>query len=235
MRIALWTPRKGAGWLGALAPHLAREVGLVLVDADLSVPPVADVHVYHVADDPAHGYVFRALRREPGIVVLEDWNTHRLVHAETVGRGDAMAYRREARRAQGETGSFIAEQVLAGQGGALPAVLPLNDRILEASLALATTREEIQCRASARLHDRPVVLLPVGDPVAAAHALAALARTVQRDHEALHAAVLADRGPEGTLGALALDELRPSAHSLGLSGIPADAVTLVAGLFAGRR
>jgi hypothetical protein len=231
MRIALWTPRRGVGWLAALAPHLARDVDLVFVDADPPVPPVVDIHLYDVADDPSFGFVYRALRREPGIVVLENWNVHRLVRADTVGRGDALAYRREARRAHGETGSFVAAQVLAGQGGALPSVLALNDRVLEASLGLVTMVEEIRLRASARLVNRPVLLLSLDDAAVAARSLVALVRTVHRDRERLRAAALADRGPEGTLVALALDEVRPSAHSLGLPGIPADAVAVVAGLF----
>jgi hypothetical protein len=231
MRLAFWTPRPGAGWVGALVPHLAREASLVLVETEPPAPPAADVHVYDVADDPVHGFVYRALRREPGIVLLEAWTLHRLVHAETAGRGDATSYRHEARRAHGETGSFVAEQVLAGRGGALPALLPLNDRVLEASLGLATTSEEIRAQACTRLAGRPVVRLPPGDAAAAASALLRLARTVLRDHDQLRARARADLGPEGTLLAFALDELRPAAHSLGLPRVPADVVPLVAGLF----
>jgi hypothetical protein len=194
-------------------------------------PPDADLHLYHVADDPAHGFVYRALLREPGLVVLEDWNLHRLVHAETAGRGDPAAYRREARRAHGDTGSFVAEQVLAGRGGALPSLVPLNDRVLEATLGLATTRADVRARAAARLGARPVVLLP-GEDVAAARAIASLASTALDGIERLRQEAAADRVEEGTPRALALAELRPAAHALGLARVPPDVATLVAGLFA---
>jgi len=231
VRLALWTPREE--WARGLVPHLAGEVELHLLDAT-PVAPAVDVDIYDVADDAAHGFVYRALRLKPGVVVLRDWNLHRLVHAETAGRGDPHAYRREARRSRGETGAFVAEQVLAGRAGALPAVLPLNDRVLEASLGLATTSLDVQRRAAARLGGRPLVRLPP-EPDAAASALLGLARAVHADASRLRREAQADRGPEGSLLALALDELRPAAHELSLPGVPSDVVRLLADVLPGRR
>ena len=235
MRLAAWTPRARVGWVAALLPHLAREVDLLVVEAEPATAPLADVHAYDVADDPAHGFAYRALRREPGVVLLRDWNLHRLVHAETAGRGDAGGYRREARRELGARGAFVAEQVLAGRGGALPVLLPLNARVLEASLGFATSDGALLRRAAPRLGGRPAVLLPADSPQAAAAALAALARAVRADAERLRREAAADCAPEGTLLAFALDELRPAAHGIGLPGIPADVRSLVAGLFPGGR
>ncbi|HUL79801.1 MAG TPA: hypothetical protein VL691_21220 [Vicinamibacteria bacterium] len=230
MRLAFWTPRPRVGWAGALTSLLVGEMRLV--EADPAVPPAVDLDVYDVADDPAHGFVYRALRREPGVVVLQDWNLHRLVHAETAGGGDPAGYRREARRSRGETGAFVAEQVLAGRGGALPCVLPLNDRVLEASLGLVTTSPEVQARAEARLGGRPLVRLP-SDPVAAALALLDLARAVHADGARLRREVEADRGPKDSLVALALDEVRPAVHELSLPRVPSDIVRLLAELLPG--
>jgi hypothetical protein len=139
-----------------------REVEMELVGAEPSSEPEAGLHLYHVADDPAHGFVYRALLRQPGVVVLEEWGLHRLVHAETAGKGDVGAYLREARRAHGETGAFLARQVVRGLGGAwLPALLAMNDRVLEASLGLVATSEAVRARAAARLPGRLVVHLPL--------------------------------------------------------------------------
>jgi hypothetical protein len=235
VRLALWTPCGGGGWAAALLPRLAGATDLVVVEAEPATPPSADVHVYDVADDPAHAFVYRALRREPGLVLLRDWNLHRLVHAETAGRGDAASYRREARRELGERGEFVAEQVLAGRGGALPTLLPLNGRVLEASLGLAAADGALLRRATPRLGGRPTALLPLHDPEGAAGALVSLARAVRADGERLRREAAADRAPEGTLLALALDEVRPAAHGIGLPGVPADVRTLVAGLLPGGR
>ena len=162
MRVALWSPCAGRGWAAALRPYLEREVELDLLGEEPLSDPAADVHVYHLADDPAHGYVYRALLRQPGLVVLEDWGLHRLVHAEIAGRGEEAAYRREARRAHGELGAFVARQEARGLGGALPAsLLVMNDRVLDAGLAFVATSEAVRSRLAARRPDRSVVHLPL--------------------------------------------------------------------------
>jgi hypothetical protein len=235
LRLALWTPRLRTDWWGRVAARLRLESALEVVAEPPPEPPAADVHVYDLADDPAHGFVYRALLSEPGLVVLASWSLHRLVHAETAGRGDVPAYCREARRMHGETGSFVAEQVLRGRGGALPSVLPWNDRVLAGSLALATTGEEVRRRAASRLGRRPLVRLPAQDPETAASHLLSLARTVLAAGERLRREAAADRAAEGTLLALALDELRPAAHALALPSLPDDVRELLAGLLPGER
>jgi hypothetical protein len=135
-------------------------VDVVLVPGGDKGAPEADLHLYHVADDPAHAFVHRALRLRPGLVLLADWGLHRLVRAATAG--DVGAYLAEARRAHGETGTFVARQVARGLGGALlPALLTLNDRVLEASLGLVAFTEYVRARAAARLPGRPVAHLPL--------------------------------------------------------------------------
>jgi hypothetical protein len=162
MRLALWSPSRDRGWPAALGPLLARKTPLELVGEEPAAPPAADLHIYHVADDPTHGFVYRALLRRPGLVVLEDWGLHRLVHAETVGRGEEATYRRELRRAHGETGAFVARQVLSGRGGLLPPLLlPVNERVLESALAVVATSEAVRAAAAARLPSRPVLHLPL--------------------------------------------------------------------------
>jgi hypothetical protein len=230
VRLALWTPRARSGWVGEVVPRLAREADLVLVEAEPATAVTADVHVYDVADDPAHGHVYRALLRRPGVVVLEHWCLHRLVHAETAGRGDAAAYRREARLGRGETGTFVADQVLAGRGGALPCVVAWNERVIAAALALGTTSEDVLARARARLGSRPALRLPADDAGGAVLGLVSLARAVAGDEESLILESRKDRAPEGTLLGLALDEVRPAAITLGLPAVPVDVRQLVAEL-----
>jgi glycosyltransferase involved in cell wall biosynthesis len=162
VRLALWSPHLDQGWPATLAPLLAREARVDLVGEEPTAVPEADVHIYHVADDPAHGFVYRAILERPGLVVLEEWGLHRLVHAETAGRGDEAAYRRELRRAHGETGAFVSRQVLAGLGGELVPLLPVNERVLESSLGVVTATEALRGAAAGRFPTRPVVHLPLG-------------------------------------------------------------------------
>ena len=192
----------------------------------------AELDLYHVAGSPEHGFVYRALRQRPGIVLLAEWGLHALVHAETAGRGDARAYLREARHAHGDTGVFVARQVLAGMGGALPGLVAMNQRVLEASLVIVALTEAIRERSAAAVTGCPVVFLPLADSDAAASAASLVALIAQaapradalREDIATRAAATGPR-------ARAEDELRWVARELGLAEPPADARALVAGLF----
>jgi glycosyltransferase involved in cell wall biosynthesis len=146
-------------------PLLEREVPVEIVARDAE--PLASLDLYHVADDPAHVFVRRALCRRPGVVLLADWSLHALARAEAIERGGTEAYLSEARRAHGTTGAFIARQVEHGLGGELPSLLPMNDRVLDASLGLVAFTEFVLSRARGRLPGKPVTHIPldfVGSP-----------------------------------------------------------------------
>jgi glycosyltransferase involved in cell wall biosynthesis len=65
------------------------------------------------------------------------------------------------RRAHGEAGTFVGRQVARGLGGdLLPALFPINDRILEGSLGVVALTGAIAARAARRLPGRPVLHLP---------------------------------------------------------------------------
>jgi glycosyltransferase involved in cell wall biosynthesis len=163
LRVALWSPRTGGGWVATLAPLLERDVELVVVSGEPPSPPTVDVNVYHLDDDPAHEYVYRALFRRRGVVVLEDWGLHRLVHAATAGRGDEAGYRREGRRTHGELGTFVTRQVIHGLGGVLPeALLTMNESVVDAGLGFVATSTAVRDRLANRCFHRPVIHLPLG-------------------------------------------------------------------------
>jgi len=176
VRLALWTPRPDAAWVAALVPLLEREVRVEIVAG--GVAPEASLDLYHVADDPAHVFVHRALRRRPGVVLLADWRLHRLARAEALEHGGGDAYRAEARRAHGTTGAFVARLVERGLGGELPSLLAMNDRVLDASLGLVAFTAFVRARAAERLPGKSVTHLPldfVGSPVDTPPRLAARA------------------------------------------------------------
>jgi hypothetical protein len=237
VRLALWTPRPAHGWLEAALPALGRAAQLVVLAAEPRPRPEVDLDLYHVANDPAYGFVYRALRERPGLVVLEEWSLHELVHAETAGRGDPDAYRREARRSRGSTGEFVARQVLRGLGGELPSLVALNERVLEASLALVVTQAGDLPRAAALVAGRPLVHLPPGDldAGAAADALLALAREAAPRRPAALQAARERQATEQTPLGRALGELRPLGRELGLAELPAGSVARLASLLPGPR
>jgi glycosyltransferase involved in cell wall biosynthesis len=182
MRVGIWSPLPPspsgiADYVAESLPALARHVELHAVsespdgvDADLrtrfrvfapATAPEADLEVYHLGNSPPHAWVYRAACARPGVAVLHDWSLHHLVLRETVERGDVSGYLREMRRAHGETGTFVGRQVARALGGdLLPALFPLNDRVLEGSLAVVGLTEHVRSRAARRLPGRPILHLP---------------------------------------------------------------------------
>jgi glycosyltransferase involved in cell wall biosynthesis len=182
LTINIWSPLPPspsgiADYVAESLPALARHVDLHLVAESpeavapslrerfpvFSEPaaPEADLEVYHLGNSPSHAWVYRAACARPGIAVLHDWGLHHLVLRETVERGDVSGYLREMRRAYGETGTFVGRQVARALGGELlPALFPLNDRVLEGSLAVVGLTEYVCSRAARRLPGRPILHLP---------------------------------------------------------------------------
>ena len=165
MRLAVWSPRPPspsgiADYVAESLPHLGRGADVQLVTEETE-DTGADLDLYHVGNSAAHAYAYRAALRKPGVVVLHDWSLHHLVLGETVEKGDVASYLREMRRAHGDAGSFVARQVARGLGGEiLPALFPLNDRLLEGSLAVVALTGAIAARAARRLPGRNVLHLP---------------------------------------------------------------------------
>ena len=165
MRLAVWSPRPPspsgiADYVAESLPHLARGADVQLVTGETG-DTGADLDVYHIGNSASHAYAYRGALRKPGVVFLHDWSLHHLVLGETVEKGDVASYLREMRRAHGEAGTFVARQVARGLGGViLPALFPLNDRLLEGSLAVVALSGVIASRAARRLPGRPVLHLP---------------------------------------------------------------------------
>ena len=182
MKLNLWSPLPPspsgiADYVAEALPLLARrfEVTAIVedpacVDAAVAAQvtlrsatdaPEADLDLYQIGNSPSHAFVYRAALARPGVVVLHEWSLHHLVLKETVERGFVPAYLREMRRAHGEVGSFVGRQVARGLGGSmLPALLPLNDRLLEQSLGVVALTSFVSERAARRLPGRPVLHLP---------------------------------------------------------------------------
>jgi len=163
--VAVWSPRPPspsgiADYVAEQMPALGAHLDLRWVGREDEAAP-ADLDVYHLGNSPAHAFVYRAALRRPGVVVLHDWSLHQLVLRETVERGDVSAYLREMRRAHGEEGTFVGRQVARALGGALlPALYPVNDRVLEGALAIVTLSRALHALVARRLPGRPLLHLP---------------------------------------------------------------------------
>jgi glycosyltransferase involved in cell wall biosynthesis len=166
LRLAVWSPLPPspsgiADYAFEQLGGLRRSFEVVAVSEEPKSFPEVDLDLYQVGNSPAHAFVHRAALARPGVVLLHDWSLHHLVLAETVERGDVAAYLREMRRAHGDAGTFVGRQVARALGGdLLPALFPLNDRLLERSLAVVALTGHVAARARLRLGGRPVLHLP---------------------------------------------------------------------------
>ena len=157
------SPSGIADYVAESLPALARHFDVVAVGDDPAPGqrPAVDLDLYHLGNSPAHAFVSRAARARPGVVVLHDWSLHHLVLCETVERGDVSTYLREMHRAYGDTGNFVGRQVARALGGdLLPALFPLNDRVLEGSLGVVALSAQTAARVARRLPGRPRLHLP---------------------------------------------------------------------------
>ncbi len=161
LRIAYFSPlapdRSGiADYSRELLPHLARYADVTLyatraeaVDETLRAQfavrelgqfPEAyrqfDLALYHMGNSAYHEPFFPLMIRFPGVVVLHDYSIHHFIFDRTIGRGDFAGYAREMGYALGREGVTMAQAI--GQGQMPPPVVdvPLNDRLLDASLGL---------------------------------------------------------------------------------------------------
>jgi glycosyltransferase involved in cell wall biosynthesis len=119
MRVAYYSPlspqRSGiADYSALLLPALERRVDVVLARPNRSHPS-ADVALYQLGNDPEwHGWIYNALRRRPGLVVLHEVALHGLISGLTLGRGDREGYLAAVERDGGVEARLQAERALAG-------------------------------------------------------------------------------------------------------------------------
>lgn len=238
LRLAVWSPLPPstsgiADYVAEALPALAEacEVAVVAPDGHAGgLPegvrvhrpeeaPEVDLDVYHLGNSPAHAYVYRAALARPGVAVLHDWSLHHLVLSETVERGDVSAYLREMRRAHGTRGTFVARQVARALGGdLLPALYPLNDRVLERSLAVVALSATVAERARRAVPGRPVLHLPhhLALPVHPSRAEARQALGIPEDALVVTAPGLATRSKRLDVAARVVARLRHERPSLRL-------------------
>jgi glycosyltransferase involved in cell wall biosynthesis len=181
LRIAYFSPlppeRSGiADYSRELLPHLVRHADVTLyaaraeaVDESLQAQfavrgveqfPEAyrqfDLALYQMGNSVYHEPFFPLLIRFPGVVVLHDYSIHHFIFDRTIGRGDFAGYAREMGYALAKEGVNMAQAVR--QGRMLPPAIdvPLNNRVLDASLGLFVHSAYVADRVRRQGYERPL-------------------------------------------------------------------------------
>ena len=170
MRVAYYSPlppeRSGiADYSALLLPVLEQLVEVEVIRRGRTRPVAADVALYHVGNDPdAHGWIFEALARRPGVVVLHDFVLHHLVAGLTLGRKDGPAYLAAMERDGGVPARLLAHGVLEGRVSPLwetrPEEFPLVADVLESATALIVHSRYVEEQVRARGFRGPIWRIP---------------------------------------------------------------------------
>ncbi len=139
-------------------------------------PAVYDAVVYQVGNNPHHIFVFDALRKHPGVVVLHEANLHHLIAEATIRRGDWDAYLEEVETgAGGEAREFALQHVRTLERGP-QYELPLLRNVLKHARALIVHSEAVAEVVREHGFRGPIAKIPHGSWVVDADRMAYRAR-----------------------------------------------------------
>ena len=93
-----------------------------------------DMILYHIGNNPLHAYIYKTLKKYPGIVILHDFFIHGLIHGTTLAKGDKLGYINEFFEMYGKEGKQLAESNINNQNfEQVEFKYPLIKLILDAS------------------------------------------------------------------------------------------------------
>ena len=172
MRVAYYSPlppsRSGiADYSALLLPALRERMDVVVArPGRFRRTPKADVHLYHVGNDPVeHGWIVEALERRPGVVVLHEFVLHHLVSGITLARGDVEGYCAALEREAGAEGRELG---LAVQQGRIEPLwetraqeFPLAHGVLDAATGLVVHSRYVEGLARDAGYERAIRQVPM--------------------------------------------------------------------------
>ncbi len=143
MRVAFFSPlppcRSGiADYSATLAEHLRPLADVeVFANGDRPFDPSRfDIALYHMGNNPYHGFVYEAALRHPGVVVMHESNLHHLIADLTIRRNDWDAYLRACEYEGGPDAVAFARRVRALEVGPDYEGLRMTRRVLESARAI---------------------------------------------------------------------------------------------------
>jgi glycosyltransferase involved in cell wall biosynthesis len=172
VRVAYYSPlppsRSGiADYSALLLPALQERMDVVVArPGRFRRTPKADVHLYHVGNDPVeHGWIVEALERRPGVVVLHEFVLHHLVSGITLARGDLEGYCAALEREAGAEGRDLGLAVQQGRIEPLwetrPQEFPLAHGVLDAATGLIVHSRYVEGLARDAGYERPIRQVPL--------------------------------------------------------------------------
>jgi glycosyltransferase involved in cell wall biosynthesis len=155
-----------ADYSALLLPELRKRIHVTVARGGrFRRTPDADLHLYHVGNDPdSHGWIVAQLRRRPGVVVLHDFVLHHLVAGLTLARGDSRGYLDALEREHGLAGRLLGYAVIDNRIPPLwetrPEAFPLAGELLRLATGLIVHSAYVEEHARATRFEGPIWRIP---------------------------------------------------------------------------
>lgn len=140
--------------------ELARSCPVRPIHAYASDRWAYDIALYQMGNSMYHAAIYRALLQHPGVVVLHEHSLHHLMVAHTIGQGDSVAYVREMGYAHGLKGTRLAREAIRGSCPYPFFEIPLNERMLDASLGVIVHSRYLQAQIQRQRPELPAHVVP---------------------------------------------------------------------------
>jgi glycosyltransferase involved in cell wall biosynthesis/SAM-dependent methyltransferase len=169
MRVAFFSPlppcRSGiADYSETLIEHLKplAEVEVFSSESRIFDPARVDVALYHLGNNPHHGFVYQAALRHPGVVVMHESNLHHLIADLTIRQDDWDAYLRECEYDGGPDALAYAQRVRALEVGPDYDGVPMMRRVLESARGAIVHSRFAARQMRAAGYNGPLARIPHG-------------------------------------------------------------------------
>jgi len=124
-----------------------------------------DSVVYQMGNSPAHAYIYDALMRHPGVVVMHEFVLHHLRQWMALNQGKRKAYLDLMGRRYGEEGREVARRVTLGQFPESLFNYPLSDEAVERAGAVIVHSEHMARLVREVRPALPLAVVPMGVPL----------------------------------------------------------------------
>ena len=124
-----------------------------------------DSLVYQVGNSAAHAYIYDALLKHPGVVVMHEFVLHHLRVWMTLNNGKRKEYMAVMERQYGAEGLDAARRVLLGQYPEALFNYPLSDEVIRAARGLIVHSRYMEGLVKGVRPDLPVSVVPMGVPL----------------------------------------------------------------------
>jgi glycosyltransferase involved in cell wall biosynthesis/SAM-dependent methyltransferase len=153
-----------ADYSEALAVEMAGRVSVSVFHQPMpSFDPCAyDVALYHIGNNPWHGFVYEQALRHPGVVVMHEANLHHLIAELTIRRGDWGGYLAECELNGGPAALARAKKARDLVAGPDYEGVAMTRRLLEVSRGLVVHSEFVAALMREQGFQGPIAVIPHG-------------------------------------------------------------------------